>query len=443
MQEIGKRQLLPKGKEAFMKRKIAITLVLTMLLASVCLTLSGISASAGFGSGMKVVSSEVNMIKTGLVGKRIVFSDADFKSALCISDFDSLKITKIPSSTDGSLLLDGRRVGEGKVIKRRNIGSLVFMPASESVSECAFSFTVEGYGSGEEIECILKFIDKVNYRPEATDDTEAVALKTQESISLFGKLYGSDPEGDQIKFIVVSYPKNGTLEITDEEGRYCYTPNDEYVGMDKFTYVVRDEYGNYSYPETVSVKVNQRMCETVYRDMIGRSEYNAAVAMTAMNIMGGQILGDDVYFMPDREVNRAEFVAMAMKCAGIRVDSSLSASYFDDDADIPESLKPYVATAQRVGIVNGDFKDGQLLFSPNESLTKYEAAKIMAAILGADGENEESVFNESDEVPVWARAGVSAMYTLGIFEEEDQLNPKDNVTRANVAQYLYRLEEVK
>lgn len=427
-----------------MKRKIALTLTLVMLILSVCLTVSGVlCAASDFGSGAAVVASKVNMIKTGLIGKRLVFSDADFKSALCISSFDSLKITKIPSSTDGVLLIGGRRVGEGKVIKRGDLGALVFVPASDSVTECSFSFTVEGFGSGEEIECILKFIDKVNYRPEATSDTEAVALKTQESISLHGKMYGTDPEGDELYFMVVAYPKRGTLEVTDTgSGRYLYSPDDGFVGEDKFTYVVRDEYGNYSYPKTVSIRVNERMSLVVYRDMTDRSEYNAAVAMTAMSVMGGKILGDDVYFMPDGEVSRAEFVAMAMKCAGMRPDSTLGSTYFDDNEQISPSLMPYVATAQRLGLVNGDFVEGKLLFSPTSPITCYEAANIMAAILGADAQGEESVFAENEDVPVWARAGVSAMYTLGIFEDDGEVELSGSATRAQVAEYLYRLTQL-
>lgn len=425
-----------------MKRKISAVLTLAMALSVLCFAFGGVVASAGFGTGVTAVASEVNMIKTGLIGKKLTFSDADFKSALCLADFDSITVTKIPSSTEGSLLLGGRRVGEGKIIKRKNLGGLTFIPASDSVRECRFSFTVDG-GSGAEIECVLKFIDKVNYAPKAEGDTSAVAMKTQENISLYGNMYGTDPEGDGLYFMVIAYPECGVLTVVDDEtGRYCYTPGEGYTGTDKFTYVVRDEYGNYSYPETVSIRVTDRMCETVYRDMEDRAEYNAAVAMTAMSVMGGRIVGDSTYFMPDDTVTRAEFVAMAMKSAGIRADSTLSATYFDDDGSIPEGLKGYIATAQRIGLVNGDFKDGKLIFSPNEEITKYEAAKIMATILGAEGEGEETVFATDEAVPVWARAGVYAMCTLGIFDGEEGLNPTGAVTRADAANYLYRMLDV-
>lgn len=408
------------------------------------LCFSGLSSSAFFGLGAQVVASDVNMIKTGLIGQKICFTDGDFKSALALSDFDTITITEIPSSTEGTLLISGRRVGKGRVIKRKNLGSLVFIPASDSVSECKFKFTVDGYAGGAEIECILKFIDKVNYAPEAIGDSVGASnISTQESISVYGNLEATDPEGDALNYIIVTYPKRGVLTLTESDsGRYCYTPNDGYTGKDKFTFVARDEYGNYSEPVTVTVKVTDRMCDTVYRDMEEREEYNAAVAVTAMGIMNGRQVGDDLYFEPDITVTRAEFVAMAMKCAGIRADSSLTSTYFDDDADISPSLKGYIATAQRIGLVNGDFKNGNLVFSPNEEITRYEAAKILATLIGSDAEGEESVFATDNDIPVWARAGVYAMCSLGIFDGEDSASLSDKITKADVAEYLYKMSRI-
>jgi hypothetical protein len=213
------------------------------------------------------------------------------------------------------------------------------------------------------------------------------------------------------------------------------------IGKDKFTYVVRDEFGNYSEPMTVTVRVSERMCETVYRDMEEREEYNAAVAMTAMGLMNGRQMGDDLYFDPDNPVSRQEFVALAMKCAGIRIDSSLASTFFDDDDEISPSLKGYIATAQRIGLVSGDFKDGQLLFSPEEQLCRYEAAKILSSVIGVDENAEESVFATDEDIPIWARSGVAAMCSIGAFRPEDASSLSDKITRADVAEYLYRISE--
>ncbi len=418
-----------------MKKIIAVLLVLTLAVGGIA-----VYAGAFFGVPADIVASDVTLIKTGLLGKKLTFNDTDFKSALCLSDFDSITVTKLPKSSEGTLLLGGRRLGEGKQIKRKNIASLVFIPASADVTEASFMFTAEGYLGGAEVMCTMRFIDKINYAPKAGEGSGSV--KTQASIGMHGLLHGEDPEGDDIEFIMVSYPKRGILTITGDDGSsYVYTPKSGYTGSDSFTYVVRDEYGNYSEPCTVKISVTERMCETEYTDMEGAREYNAAVAMSAMGIMSGRLIGDDMYFMPNEDVSRAEFVAMAMKACGIKKDSTLTASFFDDNADIPVSLTSYIATAQRIGVINGDFEGGKLLFKPNEKITRYEAAKIMAGLIDADKEGEESVFGTQDGIPSWARPAVSAMFTLGIFTEECDSVSADSITRADCAMYLYKLAE--
>ena len=421
-----------------MKRLIVSILTLSILAG--CVTLGGLTALADMGSGVAAVAAGTDMVKTGLRGKKICFSDADFKSALTLADFDTITITKIPASTEGTLLIGGRRVGQGRVIKRGSLASLVFVPASAEINECSFSFTVDGFAGESEIKCTLKFTDKVNYAPEAEEKT---SVTTQANISYFGNLTAREPEGDGLKFMIVSYPRRGTLSLIDEEsGRYRYTPSEDYTGSDKFVFVARDEYGNYSELSTVNVKISDRLCDAVYTDMEDREEYNAAVAMTAMNVMGGTLVGDGTYFMPEEQVSRAEFVTMAMKCCGIRPDSTLTSTYFDDDGDIAAGLRPYIATAQRIGLINGDFDGKGLYFKPCEAITKYEAAGILASLIGADENAEESVFASDESIPVWARSGVAAMRTLGIFDADEGEDLTAPVTRANIAEYLYRLSRM-
>lgn len=415
-----------------MKKIIAFVLLASLSLGVLCIT-----ASANLGVGAQVVAAECELIKTGLSGQKICFSDTDFKCALSIPKFKKITITELPKSSDGALMLAGRRISKGQEIKRKNIPSLVFVPSSKSVKECQFKFTIDGFADNQEIICTLKFTDTVNRAPTANSSDEYVL--TQGDISVYDKLYAKDPEGDSVSYMIVSYPKYGAIELLDG-GRYRYTPMQGYIGEDKFAYVAKDEYGNYSKPVYIEIKVIERMSDVVFYDMKDKSEYGAAVAMCAMGVMSGDVVGDDVYFNPDGAVTRAEFVSMAMKAFGMRPDSTITASYFDDNADIPLSLMGYVATAQRAGIVNGTFVSGELLFRPNDVITKYEAAKIMAEIIGDVAESESEVFADISTVPVWARPGVYAMHALGIFESVDgNIYGNAAVNRAECADYLYKM----
>ena len=420
-----------------MKKKVLLIALAVILVVGAAVTAS--AEASDFGSGAEVIASEVDMVKSGLIGKKISFSDGDFKSALCLADFESITVTKLPPSSVGALMLGSRRVKEGQTISRSELSGLSFMPASLDARECSFRFTVSGFASVGEIECTLKLIDRINYPPKASGAASEGLTRTQESIAVYGNMCASDPEGDEICYTVIAYPEHGILSsVNSEDGRFCYMPNEGYVGDDKFVYVARDSYGNYTKPVTVKLKVSERMSNTEYADMSNRPEYNAALAMTAMNVMNGRIIGDGVYFMPDEEVSRAEFLAMAMKCLGLRPNENGTATFFDDDKDIPLALTGYVSSAAEKGIANGDFIDGKLLFSPNEAITKYEAAEIIAKLVGISESDEEAQYSESS-VPIWARDSVRAMYTVGIFTEEDTLFPTAKLTRAEAAGYLYRM----
>ena len=81
-----------------------------------------------------------------------------------------------------------------------------------------------------------------------------------------------------------------------------------------------------------------------------------------------------------------------------------------------------------------------LVFRPNDAITKYEAGKIIAEMMGASADAESEVFSDISSVPVWARPSVYAMYSLGIFESTDgNVYGNASVSRANAASYLYRM----
>ena len=412
------------------KRLIALLLCLMMILSGTVI------ASASFGTGVSALAKDSPMIKTGLCGEKISFTDKDFKKAFGTVLFSSITVTALPKSTEGTLMLNGRRVGVNQKIERKNLSSLVFLPASKDVTECKFMFTSKGIFGGSEIECVLKFVEKINYAPELLSDGEG-QIWTQSGIGVYSKLTAYDPEGDALEVMILEYPRYGTLEQMSEDGTFCYTSNDGYVGRDSFRYCIRDEYGNYTALCRMNIQVADRLTTLTFADMEGKAEYNASLVMSAEGIMHGTVVGDHTLFLPDKEVSRAEFVAMAMKRAGLRQDTTLNRTFFDDNDDIPTYLVGYVATASRLGIVNGSFEgeDG-LLFRPNDTVTFLECAIILSNIYELT-EESEAVFSEMTDVPVWGRGALGAMLKGGIFDTGVDYSAK--MTRADVAEALFRI----
>jgi hypothetical protein len=159
-----------------------------------------------------------------------------------------------------------------------------------------------------------------------------------------------------------------------------------------------------------------------------------------MGIMNGRIIGDSCYFCPDESVTKAEFVAMLMKTLSIPKDSTVEASYFDDDADIPDALRGYVATAQMAGFIDGEFTRGKLMFNPNEPIELYEAASIITRVLGKSEVSDMPVFLPDESVSVSEKKALYTVCELGIFKQSfDEIKKGDVMTRGDLAMSLYSI----
>ena len=131
---------------------------------------------------------------------------------------------------------------------------------------------------------------------------------------------------------------------------------------------------------------------------------------------------------------------MAMKAMGIKSDSTLTKTFFDDNSEIPSSLVGYIATAQLTGIVDGSISENGLVFEPNRAITKNEAARIICAIKGIKVSDEDKEYFENSSVDFNSKGSVAAMLTMGIFDgTKETINGQETVTRATAAEYLYRL----
>ena len=110
------------------------------------------------------------------------------------------------------------------------------------------------------------------------------------------------------------------------------------------------------------------------------------------------------------------------------------ASFFDDDGEIGDEYRPYVAKAARLGIVNGDFTGSALLFRPNEPITRYEAARILTALSGKVADEEALEYFTAKDAPVFAREATSFVYSLGLLDTGEDV--RGALTRKEAAVML-------
>ncbi len=416
-----------------MKKFILFAVILTFAL---CLC---ISASDKLSPALDVLAEENEMIKTGIVyNGEICFDKSDFDISTGIT-VKSITVAALPDQSAGKLMLGNLYVVENQVIYRDDLSSLKFIPSGTDESVSSFSFSVND--SAYNIKCSLKTVKSVNFSPVGANGA-SIETWTQKNISVFGSLNGYDPEGDELKFEIVSYPKKGIVEISNEKtGDYKYTPYEGAKGKDAFSYRVRDSYGNYSETCTVNVRIQKLKTTLVFSDMDGSKALNAALIVTDGKFMDYTVNKDGtVSFNPDEKITKEEFVALIMNALGAKDVPTLEKTRFADDEKISPEYKGYAESAFVLGIVKGTTKTDGVYFNPKDEVTVAEAAVMINSIIGAKSKSSSTTFADEEDIPEWAKSDLVSLNELGIIEKSDgKINPNSTLNRAQTAQIIMSL----
>lgn len=387
--------------------------------------------------GLSVLAARTDVAVSAMVGNDVTFTADTFARGMNLSEVKYLTVMSVPSEADGELLLGSTRIAAGQSLAAANLPSVVFRPANDEIARASFTFTVNG--GTVPMTCNLFLLSEKNYAPTVSVAAGLMLDRvTYRNVALHGTLAAQDPDGDALTYEVVSYPQKGSVTMIDAaKGKYVYHPNKGYVGSDSFSYVARDPYGNYSASATVSLRIEVAGTSVNYVDL-AEAQVVSAIAVTEAGVMSGSQIGNQYYFDPDKGVSRVEFLVMAMNAVGITEVPACEQTEFADDADIPKTMKGYVAAAQKTGIANGTQADGVLTFQPNEFLTRAEAAVILEKLLEAKP-NAESVptFADTSEIPTWAEDAVLTLSSVGVMTATDgNISPLSAITRAQTAELL-------
>lgn len=134
----------------------------------------------------------------------------------------------------------------------------------------------------------------------ANNPPEAVAqsLTTNEETALPITLSGTDRDGDTLNYSIVNMPQNGTLEGTPPD--LIYTPNDEFLGSDSFSFTVTDGLA-ISTPASVSIAVVSEDGDNsppVANDQSVQTNMNVPVSFV---LQGSDIDGDNIFYELESE----------------------------------------------------------------------------------------------------------------------------------------------
>lgn len=391
----------------FSKRLIA-------LLAAICCCgclCSGVLASDG-GTESTVLAPEVDCDSV------YCFEGSEFGENLT-----GVCILGLPDSEAGTVLLGTRVVRQGDILPADQLSMLTFQPLRTETDTKATVTYLPIYENRVEKETTvtISIRGKVDKAPVAED----AVLETYKNLANQSKLKVSDPEGTTLTYSLIRGPKRGEVSIA-ADGTFTYTPKKNKVGTDSFTYTATDAAGNVSREATVTVRILKPTEKTFYTDTVGLDCRFAAEWMKNTGLFVGETIGEQCCFQPEKCVSRGEFVTMLVQSLGLRVDKNVTTTGFADDC--PTWLKPYLAAAQRAGLMAG-WPNGSE-FGAVAPITGAEAALLIQNALDLP----TSVMAGDQSVTDWA---VAVMAENGV-----NLTAEAPLTRSDVALALYRVSKL-
>lgn len=171
-------------------------------------------------------------------------------------------------------------------------------------------------------------------------------------------------------------------------------------------------------------------------------------AKKAISDMGSKMVISGVgnhMFEPDRDITRAEFAAIVIRALGLK--PGMGSNPFDD-VKTSDWYSNYIKTAVEYKIISG-YDSGK--FGPNDKIDREQAMAMIARamkITGMKAELKDSdvsslLANYTDGAVSsdYAKTSIAACLKTGIItgRSNNTIEPKNYITRAEVAQILHRL----
>ena len=340
-------------------------------------------------------------------------------------------ITELPDATAGTVLLGTRVLRTGDILTAQQLAAMSFHPLrTEEDAQAVISYLPIYENRVEKPATMTIGIrGKEDKAPVAQDSS----IETYKNLSNDGTLKVSDPEGEALTFTIVRGPKRGSVELR-EDGTFTYTPKKNKVGIDSFTFTAADPAGNVSREATVTVQILKPTDVRQYTDTAGNDCRFEAEWLRNTGIFVGEQVGGNACFYPDKAVSRGEFLAMVVKVLDIPVEDGNTA---DLPVTAPQWLKPYLAAAQRSGLM-ADWEDQESL---SEAVTGAEAAVMLQnaldlSVSSAALETEQATVN-TEEISSKEAASLMVLAQNGV-----ELSAAETLTRGDVAQVLYRVSKL-
>lgn len=276
---------------------------------------------------------------------------------------------------------------------------------------------------------------------------ESFQIKTRKNTPVTDKLRKS-ADGD-VQFVITEPPEKGSVEITDSDGTFVYTPFNGQTGTDTFSFRAEtsEEESNIAVC-TVSIEQAYESKPSPssfsYADMIGHWGEYAAVKMVERDIVKGERIGAKYYFYPDRIMTRIDVINILISALGadsISVDDA-NTHIFEDSAVLPDYINNAAYRAHKLGIIDGRQQNGKVYLNPYECVTRAELMKMIDKAMSSKTKSSVKInFTDMRTVPDWAVQPLKNLVGYGIASgyDDNTIRPFEYVTKAQTVQMLYQM----
>lgn len=291
-------------------------------------------------------------------------------------------------------------------------------------------FTVSGktsYQISEEVKLTVSVKDASGSTLNHFNGSALVLLTGDVGILSKANIIEDDLTGGQFVIQILT-PKSG-------KGQLTILYNDVAAKSQEFTIVAPEPVAVAPVVEEKAAAVVVTNKPRIFADVGGSSSsYDAIKYVKQQSVFGGY---EDGTFKPHQVISRVEVLKVALKTANRQLlNTNGSLSYADVD---PKAwYVPYIATAQQNGIASG-YIGGY--FKPNQDITRGEFLKILLLSAPVSIDPVVSVAPYSDvKIDDWYAVFAQFAKQKNLLPHaEDGFKPNEEITRAEVAEIIYRL----
>ena len=136
-------------------------------------------------------------------------------------------------------------------------GSFRYTPQKNFAGTDRFEYGVQDTAGNQASAVVSVKVTNVEDKPRASDDKYATTQNTQLCVQQPGVLNNDqDDDNDKLQAILDKAPKHGRVDLA-KDGSFCYSPQKDFQGADRFTYFAVDASGRKD-TATVSIDVVKR-----------------------------------------------------------------------------------------------------------------------------------------------------------------------------------------